>query len=1085
MAGSYDFKTVETEVTAFWAENKIYPKAKAMADDIPNAPKYYFLDGPPYTSGQVHIGHVWNKVLKDLVLRYKRMQGFRVWDRAGYDMHGLPTEHATEKELGIHGKEQIEFYGKEKFIDSCRATCIRNMLKMNDDFRSLGVWMDFDNAYQSITKPFMEGEWWLIKQAHEKGRLYEGERTMTWDAVNATALAKHELTYESITDQAIYVKFPVLQHGQASVDTFIIIWTTTPWTIPFNLAVMVNPEIIYCKIKVIIEDADAQDVEDAHENSQQSQNSQRPQQFQHWYVAKDLVESLCSTLKVEFTIEQELLGKDLEGLGYIHPFAKYNEIYAELKAKHPKVHTIIMSKEYVDTSVGTGLVHCAPGCGPEDYEVGYRNGIPPFNTIDEQGYCREIVPCIGLEAKKEDAEFINLIDREDALLYSHKYTHEYPFGERSNQPVIFRTTKQWFLKIEDIKEKMIAENNKIHWVPQAAYNAFNSWLENLRDNSISKQRFWGTPLPIWRSVDDPKDYIVIGSVAELVKLAQLKTEPEDLHSPTVDSIIITQKGKDGKVHTYKRVSDVIDVWVDAGTTSWNCLDFPQRKDHFEDLYPADFILEGKDQIRGWFNLLHVASMVAMDKPAFKTCYMHGFINDSQGRKMSKSLKNYILPEEVTSKYGVDATRYYMIGAANPGFDMNYNFDDIDAKYKNLLVYWNLHKFAIELAELNDMNPVSIEELEQKGLLAAEERYILSKLNNAVKEMTKILNEYRLNEVVGPAEEFLLDVSRTYVQLVRDKASAGSDDEKLAVVSVLFHALHEGMTLMAPIMPYFADQIYLNLKASFPDSCKTESIHLRSWPKADEAYIDSQLERDFVTAKDLVGSILAARDKAQLGVRWPVAEIRVDCSHEQQEAITHMQDLVLTLTNVKKISFEAVDIDYTITANTKSIGKDFGKETQAVMKLIEAESHTLARMLKDRKQQMVIDGKTIKVEHLTIERVVPVRYQVGEGNNLRAYLDVMRTPELEREGYARETIRRVQQLRKKAGLVKSDRITVEVACGDELLRAAIEEHAQTIADRVGAERFVLANTLSQGFSTVSEEKIKGASFVIGFSLLGQE
>lgn len=1061
MVDAFDFKTVEMESKEFWDEQQTYAKVKARPKTT-KAPKYYFLDGPPYTSGNVHLGTTWNKILKDMVLRYKRMQGFDVWDRAGYDMHGLPTEHATEAELGIHGREQIEAYGKEKFIDACRALCIRNMLKMNDDFIKLGVWMDFDNAYQSITKDFMEGEWWLIKQAHEKGRLYEGERTMTWDATNATALAKHELAYENVTEPAIYVRFPIMdkETGEASKDTYVLIWTTTPWTIPFNLAIMANPSIIYCKVKVVFDEIP-----------------------QHWILAKDLLDDfIVKGLKLDYVIEEEFAGKTLEGMAYLHPFAKYNAIYADLKAKHQKVHTIILSAEYVDTSAGTGLVHCAPGCGPEDYEVGHRNGIPPFNTIDEQGFCRDIVPFIGLEAKKEDEEFIRLIDREDALLFTHKYTHEYPFGERSKSPVIFRTTKQWFLKVEDIKDQLIAENNKITWVPQAAYNAFNSWLENLRDNSISKQRFWGTPLPVWRNTDDPKDYIVIGSVKELKELANLEREPDDLHIPTIDKIVFQHKGKDGKMHEFRRVPDVLDVWVDAGTTSWNCLDFPQRHDRFDDLYPADFILEGKDQIRGWFNLLHIASMVAVGKPAFKACYMHGFINDSQGRKMSKSLKNYILPEEVTSKYGVDATRYYMVGAANPGFDMNYNFDDLDAKFRNLLVYWNLHKYLIELASQSDIVPVSVEELERRGLLSVEERYVLSRLHTAVRDMTRTLDEYRLNEAPQPVEEFLLDVSRTYVQLVRDKATAGSDDEKLAVVSILFHALCEGITLFAPIAPYYAESVYRHLRVAFPALCGEESVHLRMWPKADEAYIDGQLEADFVIAKDLIGAILAARDKAQLGVRWPVKEVRVDCSPAQQQAILRMESLVLNLTNLKEISFSPVDISYTVEPNTKTIGKDFGKETQVVMHLVEKHQHALVEMLKSRQPHVVIDDKTLKPDHLNVTRIVPDKYQVGEGNALRAYLDVLRTPELEREGFAREVIRRIQQLRKKAGLVKSDRIAVEIAAADATLRAAIEEHAQAIAERCGATRFALADTLSQSFVMTNEEKIKGASFVVGFNVL---
>ena len=1066
MAGGYEFKAMESEVMLFWNEQGIYKKAKEK-NQAPTSPKYYFLDGPPYTSGNVHIGTAWNKVLKDTVLRYKRMRGYNVWDRAGYDMHGLPTEHATEKELGIHGREQIEKYGVELFIEKCRTLCIRNMLKMNDTFKSLGVWMDFDNAYQSITREFMEGEWWLVKTAHEKGRLYEGERTMTWDATNATALAKHELEYKNITDTAIYVKFAIIDKNtkKPSNDTFFIIWTTTPWTIPFNLAIMVNPEVTYCKIRLVFQN-----------------------ETQHWYVAKDLLDNFIKEqLNKEYIIEEEMQGQKIAGMEYEHPFAKHNTIYAELKQKQQKIHTIILSHEYVDTSAGTGLVHCAPGCGPEDYEVGHRNGIKPFNTINEEGVCKQLKPFEGLLAKEDDDEFIRLIQEENALIHTHKYMHEYPHSERSHEPVIFRTTKQWFLKVEDIKEQLIKENNQIAWIPNAAYNAFNSWLENLRDNSISKQRYWGTPLPIWRNTNDPNDYIIVGSAKELANLAGLKEPPEDLHIPTIDKIIIKKHDKDGKMHEYKRIPDVLDVWVDAGTASWNCLDYPARHDQLKKWNEgtADFILEGKDQIRGWYNLLHIASMIAFNKKCFKAVYMHGFINDAQGRKMSKSLGNYILPDEVTSKYGVDTTRYYMIGAANPGFDMNYNFDDTDAKFRNLLVYWNTQKFLLELCIVHDIAPVPIDELVKKDILGIEEKYLLSRLHTTIKETTATLETYRLNETPMLIENFLLDMSRTYIQLIRDKASAGSDDEKTAVISTLFHSYLETMTLFAPIAPFFAEKAYLTMRAAHPthELCNAASIHLRDWPTANDDLINEQLEKDFVIAKDLIAAILAARDKAQLGVRWPIKEVVVDCTPAEQEAILRTKELVLVQTNIKEIIFEPLDVSYDIAPNTKTIGKEFGKETQTLVALIEKNKKPLSAMLKEKKDHAVIENKTIKPEHLDVTIVVPDQYQLGEGNIVNAYVNTVRTPELEREGYAREIIRRIQQLRKNANLVKPDRISIEITCTDKLLRNAITEHSASIAERTGSSTFEIVDTVAQHFTQVSTEKVKGASFVVGFSKTG--
>jgi isoleucyl-tRNA synthetase len=465
--------------------------------------------------------------------------------------------------------------------------------------------------------------------------------------------------------------------------------------------------------------------------------------------------------------------------------------------------------------------------------------------------------------------------------------------------------------------------------------------------------------------------------------------------------------------------------------------------------------------------------------------MHGFINDSQGRKMSKSLGNYILPEEVTSKYGVDCTRYYMIGAANPGLDMNYNMEDTDAKFRNLLVYWNLHKYALEHCHVHDIVPRNIMRADP-STLAPEERYLQSRLHHATKRMDELFSAYALNEIPAVVEEFLLDVSRTYIQLIRDKASGGSEEEKQQVADALVTAVLEGMTLMAPIAPFFSETVYQHLRAAFPAECKEESIHLRSWPAHDDAMIDERLEADFLIAKDCIGAILAARDKAQLGVRWPVDHVRVECTPAQADALRRMEALILLQTNVKALRYDPPELTYTITPNTKTLGKAFGKETQAVMRLIEKRQRDLAAMVRENAPHAVIDDdgaqRTILPEHIAVERHVPDNYQAGNGNTLNVYLSTVRTPALEREGYAREIIRRIQQLRKNAGLVKTDRIIVELATTDAMLRATIDEHAPSIAERTGSRTLQPVATLSQGLPHVSTETIKGTSIIVGFTVV---
>ena len=487
---SYDPKAVELAVRAFWDTHKIYAKAK---DKVKGKTPFYFLDGPPYTSGKVHLGTSWNKTLKDMFLRHKRMSGIDVWDRAGYDMHGLPTENKVRQKFNVKNKKDIENFGIAKFNDECEKWCVDMMHVMNKTFTELGVWMDFENAYQPITRQYINGEWFLIKKAHDGKRLYQGLKTTPWCSHCQTNFAKHDLEYATVTDDSIFVKLQVKNKPKE----FLIIWTTTPWTIPLNLAVMVNPEIDYVKADV---------------------------EGEVWVMAKALAGALVNAVaEKQMKILEEFKGQTLVGVEYIHPFSDVIKEYAELKKKHVKVHTVIASTEYVDTSVGSGLVHCAPGCGPEDYEVGHKNGLPAWNVVDERGlFPATMHEFAGLQAKKDDAKFTEALKKRNAIIASTKVQHEYGHCNRCHNPIIFRTTNQWFFRIEDLKEQMLEENKKITWVPDSAFNAFESWLKNLRDNSISRQNFWGTPMPIWMC-DACKKYDVFGTVEAVEAKAKKKT----------------------------------------------------------------------------------------------------------------------------------------------------------------------------------------------------------------------------------------------------------------------------------------------------------------------------------------------------------------------------------------------------------------------------------------------------------------------------------------------------------------------------------------------------------------------------------
>jgi len=1042
MTPNYDATKLEPEILEFWKKNSIYEKAKKKNT---GKQKFYFLDGPPYTSGKVHLGTAWNKALKDSVLRYKRMQGFDVWDRAGYDMHGMPTEQAVEKNHGLKHKDEIPTYGVANFVNACREFAVSNLLSMNEDFKRIGVWMDFDNSYKSVDNSYMEGEWWLIKKAHENGRLYEGEKTMHWCATCGTSLAKHELEYEDVTDDSIFVKFPV----KNKQDEYLIIWTTTPWTIAFNLGVMVNPNLDYLRAKV--------------EN-------------EVWIVAEALAGPLINgVVNKEFSILDEFKGDTLLGLEYLHPFESEVPQFKELKKSHPKVHTVVLSEEYVDINAGSGLVHMAPGCGPEDYEIGHKNNIPPFNTLTERGAFDNSIPLLaGLVAKKDDDKITEEIRKNGLLVAETKIEHDYAHCWRCKNPVIYRTTTQWFFKIEDLKEKMREINKTIKWVPDfAGSRNFDNWLSNLRDNGITRQRYWGTPLPIWKC-NQCKDIVVIGSIDELKKLAG--AIPEDLHKPWIDEVRIKCKCGSFK----ERIPDILDVWIDAGSASWNCLDYPRRKDWFEKLYPADFILEGIDQIRGWFNLLLVAAMVAMNRKSFNSVYMHGFINDAQGRKMSKSLGNYILPQEVVMEYGADTLRYYMMGGTSPGIDINYNFDDMKVKHKNLTVLWNLHKYVIELAKNLKVNPVDLDL--EKYEIDIEERYIFSKLNSTIRKTTELFEDYRLNEIPWQVEELFLELSRTYIQLTRDKASMGKDEEKKIVLYAAYTVIMETLKLLAPITPFVAEKMYQNLRGEF--KLKEESVHLFSWPEIDEEVIDKELEESMHVISDIVQSALAVREKMQLGVRWPVKELIVATKDTKTiSAIEKLRGIIKKQVNVKEIGLveSLPNIKVKVKADYSQIGPDFGDKAPKIIAqlTIDSPETVLKHIHQKGKYSCKIDGEIVNIvsEHLIITREVPLPYEESIFKNGFVYINKEMTDDLEAEGFAREIMRRVQASRKKAGLQKSDNISLFIKTNEDL-KEILKEWNLVIKEKVGASQFRISELEpSRKHAFISAEKVKGKEFEI--------
>ncbi|MBW3000018.1 isoleucine--tRNA ligase [Candidatus Woesearchaeota archaeon] len=1043
--GNYDFNKVEKEVLDFWEKNSIY---QTLKEKNKGKKKFFFIQGPPYTSGRIHMGHAWNNCLKDIALRYKRMQRFDVFDRAAYDMHGLPTAHKVMELFKLKTKEDIIKFGLEKFIKECIKFSTEKADLMSEDLWRLGVWMDFENACLPINNSYIEGVWWLIKQAHDKKRLYEGLRTMSWCANCATAMAKHECQYKEVKDDSIFVKFPV----KGKKKEFLIIWTTTPWTIAFNLAIMVHPELDYVKAKVGDET---------------------------WTLAKGLAGPVVQAVAdKKLKIIEEFKGKDLVGLEYDHPWKKEIRFFDELKTKHPKVHTIIMSEEYVNLSAGTGLVHCAPGCGPEDYEVGHRNDIPPFNNLSETGYFPDTMGRFsGLKAKKDDKKFVEALEEEGILIAVTPVEHDYAHCERCHNPVIFRTTKQWFFKVEDLKDRMIDANKKIHWVPEAGKNAFHSWLDNLRDNSITKQRFWGTPAPIWRC-KTCKKYDVIGSAEELKEKAG--KAPENLHKPWIDEVEISCECGDFK----RRVPDVLDVWIDAGSLSWNILNYPQNKELLKKLFPSDFILEAKEQVRGWFNLLMVTSFLGFDKPCFDAVYMHGMLTDVEGVKMSKSLGNVISPYELIEKHGVDSLRYYTC-STTAGEDMNFSWDEAKLKHRNLTVLWNIHKYLIDFYRLNNFN---VEILKKKpSKLGDEEKYILSKAASAVKKATELFEVYNLDEAPKIAEDLFLEISRTYIQLTRDKSVLGSKDEKQAMFCVLYNSLIDCLKIFSPVAPFVCEKTFQNLKQEF--GLKEESIHFFEWPKFNEKLIDTKLEDKFEVMKVTIQSILSGREKAQLGVRWPLKEVLIIPKDEKSgKTIKAMEEIIKTQTNVKEIKLvkEVASVKTTARLDFKKLAPEFGDNAPKIIAHFSmSHPETVLKHIEEKGEFVIkIDNEkfSIKKEHLLIEKESPENLVQSDFRYGELYLNTERTKELDAEGFARELMRRTQSLRKEAGLEKKDSIEIAIVVGKELLDD-LKQWSGHIKEKCGAKTIEISDSEpKKAYSSKKEEKIKGKNFRIFFNKL---
>ncbi len=992
VAGQYNAQDLENEVRLLWEKAGTYRKVRQLRV---GGKKFFFVDGPPYTTGRIHLGTAWNKVIKDSVLRYKSMNCFEVKDRAGWDMHGLPIEVKVEESFGFRNKKDIEAYGVDKFIQRCKEFALRQKDDMTVQFKILGAWLDWEDPYMTLKNEYLEAAWWTLKKAHENNLLERGLRVVNWCPRCQTAIADSEVEYWDETDYSIYVKFPVI----GEENTYIVIWTTTPWTIPANMAVAVNPTFQYSKVRAW-KDGNAEIL----------------------IMASDLVDSVLKIGRYQdYELLAELSALEMQELLYTHPLL-------DLVPRQKEFSHGVYSADFV-TAENTGCVHIAPGHGLEDYQLGLDHHLEIFCPVGEDGrYTAEAgEKYLGLYVKEADNEVISDLEERDLLLAQGRLTHRYGHCWRCKTPIIFIATSQWFLRISDLRDKMLDEVSKVTWYPEWAGSArFSDWISNARDWCISRQRYWGIPLPIWTcTVCGHME--VIGTAAELEERSGQKLN--DLHRPDVDSVFLDCPCG-GKM---KRSPDVFDVWFDSAVASWATLHFPSHEEEFNEWWPADFITEGHDQTRGWFYSQLGASMVSFGRAPYKSVLMHGFTLDDQGRKMSKSIGNIVQPEEVVTKFGADILRFYVLGANAPWEDLHFSWDAVENTARMLNIFWNAYRFALPYMVLDRFDAKKADLSLYQSNLRPEDRWILSRVNSLAEEVTVEMEGYQLHRIVRSISDFILeDLSRWYIQLVRPRTWIEQDDpDKLAAYATIYEVLVKLCKLMAPFTPFISESIYQNLVRGLDESAP-ESVHMCEWPRGNELLIDKRLEASMALVRDVSMAASNARQKGGRKLRWPVSEIVIAPSKEAVD-LGNLENVLRGQTNSKKITVllpgQKPRMDLEMTPVHKKIGPVFKGDAKFVVEAIGAASPAEVKSQLDGCGEAALMHKgmeyKITAEMVLFKELPPENLPAAEFSRGFVYVDITLTPELEAEGYAREIIRRIQDMRKELDLSLQDQIKAMV------------------------------------------------------------
>ena len=1027
-----NFVEREKETLKFWKDNQIFEKSVQLRQ---GAPAYTFFDGPPTANGKPHIGHVLTRAMKDIIPRYKTMRGYDVLRKAGWDTHGLPVELEVEKELGLDGKEQIEQYGVIPFIQKCKESVWKYKGEWEVMSDRMGFWADMDNPYITYDNDYIESEWWALKAIYEKGLLYKGHKIVPYCPRCGTALSSHEVAqgYKEVKETSATVRFRVPDEE----NTYFLAWTTTPWTLPSNVSLCVNPDVTYAYVRV-----------DGKETL---------------IMAKDLIEAVLEGHDTE--IIKEVVGRELEYKHYEPPFE------CTRKAAGGKDAFYVMVDDYVTTTDGTGIVHNAPAFGEDDYRVCKKYDLPFVQMVDSKGEMCGGTPWDGVFVKKADPMVLKDLDERGLLFAAPRFEHSYPFCWRCDTPLIYYARSSWFIAMTKVKDRLIDYNRRINWIPETIKEGrMGNFLENVIDWGISRERYWGTPLPVW-VCDKCGKIHVVGSRKELSELTGCD-ENVELHKPYVDPL--TWKCECGG--TMRREPVVIDCWFDSGSMPFAQWHYPfENKDKFERRYPANFISEAIDQTRGWFYTLSAIAACLFDSPAFLNCIVLGHVQDKEGRKMSKHIGNVVDPWVLLDNQGADAVRWYFYTSSMPWLPNRFSAEAVsESQRKYMGTFWNTYAFYILYADIDNFDPTRHKLVREN--LTPMDRWILSRLNTLIGHVEAYLDDLKMTEAGREMQDFMDDLSNWYVRRCRERYW-GKDmtADKEAAYMTLYTVLRTMALISAPFTPFMSETMYQNMVRTV-DKDAPESIHLCDWPKKDESFIDPELEANMAAVLDIVVLGRSARNAANIKNRQPVASMYV-----QGKALPDMYvSIIADELNVKEVRF--VDdassfISYRVKPQLKTLGPRYGKLLPKINQYLAGEgigNAVVAAHNRGESYKFDIDGTEISLaaEDVLVSTEENAGFVTVTEHDLSVVLDTNLTPELIEEGFVREIVSKVQTMRKEAGFEVTDHIVLSHH-GNSLIEGIFARHGAEIAADT------LADSIKPGASGyVKDWEINGESVTLG-------